>query len=81
MDTPITSPVYNQFLDFVMENKTPAEILAFQLTDEEQERIADLLEKQDEDSLSLAEAAELQQIVLIDRMLLALRARALKAIG
>ena len=81
MDTPSISPAYHHFLEFILEKATPQEILSFQLSESERQRIVDLLDKQDDDALSADEAAELQQIVLIDRMLLALKARALKSLG
>jgi hypothetical protein len=80
MDTPTFSPAYNHFLDFIIEKATPQEILAFQLSDEERARIIALFNKQDIDLLSPEEAIELQQVVLVDRMLLVLKARALKAL-
>ena len=81
MDTPSISPAYYHFLEFILEKAAPQEILSFQLSESERQRIVDLLDKQDDDALSADEAAELQQIVLIDRTLLALKARALKSLA
>ena len=80
MNMPAISPPYTPVVDFIMAHASPGDILAFRLPESQQERIAELLEKQDEDALTPEEARELQQIVLIDRMLLALKAQALKAL-
>jgi len=71
---------YSSFLDFVMQKATPADILAYEMPKAEQRRIIELLDKQDEDRLTPEEAEELQEIKMIDRMLLALKARALDAL-
>ncbi len=81
MDVPSFSPAYNSFLDFVIQKASPQDILAYQMPEAERRRIVELLDKQDEDTLTPAEAAELQEIQVVDRMLLALKARALKALG
>jgi len=73
------SPVYNHFLDFVVEKATPQEVLAFELSEGEKQRAIELLDKQDEDALTPAEAAELEQMRMVERLLLALKARAMRA--
>jgi uncharacterized protein YciU (UPF0263 family) len=80
MGTPATAHAYSSFLDFVMEKATPADILAYQMPKAEQQRIIELLDKQDEDALTPEEVDELQEIKMVDRMLLALKARALDAL-
>ena len=80
MGTPTINPAYSSFLDFVMQKATPEDILAYQMPEAEQQRIIELLEKQDEDALTVEEAEELQEIKMMDRMLLALKARALDAL-
>jgi len=77
MGAPTTTRAYSSFLDFVMKKATPEDILAYQMPKAEQKRIIELLDKQDEDELTPEEADELQEIKMIDRMLLALKARAL----
>jgi len=78
MDTPALNPAFDYFLDFIMEKKTPEEILAFRLPDVEKERAIDLLDKQDDDTLTPEETAELQQMIAVERILRALKARALR---
>jgi hypothetical protein len=80
MNTPTIHPAYSSFLDFVMQKATPEDILAYQMPESEQQRIIELLNKQDEESLTPEETEELQEIKMIDRMLLALKARALDAL-
>lgn len=80
MGTPAPTRAYSSFLDFVMQKATPADILAYQMPQAEQQRIIELLDKQDEDALTPEEAEELQEIKMVDRMLLALKARALDAL-
>ena len=73
------SPAYDHFLDFVIEKATPQEVLAFELTEADKQRAIELLDKQDDDALTPEEAAELEQMRHFERMLLALKARALRA--
>lgn len=81
MDALSISPPYASLVEFILEHASPDDILAFTLPESQQQRIAELLDKQDEETLTPEEAIELQQIVLIDRMLLALKARALKSVS
>lgn len=73
------SPVYNHLLDFVVEKATPQEVLAFELSEAEKQRAIELLDKQDEDALTPDEATELEQMRMVERLLLALKARAMRA--
>jgi hypothetical protein len=61
-------PSYERFLDRVVESMTPEEILAFRVSDEEQERVEDLLERNNEGELTPQEAAELHQIAQFDEL-------------
>jgi uncharacterized protein YciU (UPF0263 family) len=79
MDSPTVSPAFDYFLDFIMDKKTPEEILAFRLPESEKERAIELLDKQDDDALTPEDTAELQQMIAVERILRALKARALKA--
>jgi hypothetical protein len=79
MDMPAASPVYSSLLNFILERATPEDILAFQLPESEKERAVDLLDKQDEDALTLEEEAELQRMMVMEGLLLELKARAMLA--
>jgi hypothetical protein len=75
------SPVYDNFLNFVVEKATPQEILTFQISDEARLRAADLLERSSAGTLTLEEAAELEQMQQLDRLVAALKAKALEAMA
>ena len=78
MATPL-APAYDYLLSFVVDKATPEQILAFELPDDIRERAIELLDKQDEGTLTPAEAAELEQMQEVDQLVLALKARALDA--
>src|SRR5947207_2021834 len=73
-------PAHDSILDFLVEKATPQEILAFKVSEAEQERTIELLDKQDEGTLTPEEAAELDSIRQMDLLYMALRARALCAL-
>ena len=81
MATPDLAPAYDYFLEFVVEKVTPQEILAFELPEAARQRAIELLDKQDSDRLTPEETAELEQLRQVDRLLSALKARALAASG
>jgi hypothetical protein len=77
--SPLT-PIYDYFLNFVVEKATPQEILAFQIPEAERQRAIDLLEKQDDGTLTPNEAQMLDEMQRVDRMISAMKARALAAL-
>jgi hypothetical protein len=79
MDAAPLSPVYDHFLSFVVEKATPREVLAFDIPADLRERAVDLLDKQDAGTLTPQEADELAQMQQVDRLVSALKARALAA--
>lgn len=71
------SPVYNHFVNFLVE-KTPLEdILAFEIPESARQRSIELLDKQDQGTLSSEEAEELQQMRQVDMLVSVLKAKAL----
>ncbi len=74
------APVYDDFLDYVIEKATPAEILAFQPSAEALARAEALLERSSEGVLTPDERAELEQMLQMDRLVSVLKARALAAL-
>ena len=78
METPLT-PVYDYFLDFLVEKATPQEIIAFTIPEPERIRALTLLDQQDADALTPEEAVELDQMQRVDRLISALKAKALAA--
>jgi uncharacterized protein YciU (UPF0263 family) len=75
------TPMYDYFLAFVVEKATPQEILAFEIPEVERRRAVELLDRQDAGTLTPEEAAELEQMRQVDRLVSALKARALAALG
>jgi uncharacterized protein YciU (UPF0263 family) len=81
MNAPPLTPSYDSLLDFIMARATPEDVLAFDLPQSEKDRAIELLDKQDDDALTPEEAAELQQMLVVERIFMALKARALTAKG
>ncbi|HRF94294.1 MAG TPA: hypothetical protein PLZ51_03825 [Aggregatilineales bacterium] len=68
---------YQQLINYLAEKATPEELLAFNLSDDEQERARELLEKNAQNMLTPEEEHELEQMVYFDRLVSRLKARAL----
>ncbi len=79
MNASTLSPVYDHFLSFVVEKATPREVLAFDIPADLRDRAIDLLDRQDAGTLTPEEADELAQMQQMDRLVSALKARALAA--
>ncbi len=77
MTIPRLNPVYDPLLDFIYERATVEDILNFDLPEATQQRAIELLERQDDDHLTAEEADELEQMRQVNRMVSALKARAL----
>jgi hypothetical protein len=73
-------PAHDSILDFLVAKATPQEILAFELPEAERQRTIELLDKQDEGSLTSEEEAELDAIQQMDLLYIALRAKARRAL-
>lgn len=73
-------PAHESMLDFLVEKATPEEILAFQVSEAEQERTSELLDKQNEGTLTPEEETELEAIRQMDLFYMALRAKAVQAL-
>ena len=69
-------PSYEQFLDRVIEAMTPEEILAFRVSDEEQKRVDELLDRHNENEVTLEEQRELAQIAQFEELMTLLKVRA-----
>jgi hypothetical protein len=76
MATVNLAPSYARFLDRVVESLTPEEILAFHVSEEEQCRADELLDKNNENELTAEEKVELEQMVQFDEMMTLLKVRA-----
>lgn len=73
--------VYDAFLDYLVEKATPEEILAFKVSPEAEERISDLLERQNAGALSPDEATELEYMRRFDSLVSLLKAKATEALN
>lgn len=73
-------PLYNQFLDYLVEKATPQEILSFQASPDAQTVAHELLERLSSGDLSADEQQVLDQIVQFEQMMSLLKAKALKAL-
>jgi hypothetical protein len=73
-------PAHDSMLDFLVEKATPQEILAYEISDGERERALELLNKQEEGTLTPDEEAELDAIEQMELLYMTLRAKALKAL-
>ena len=71
------APIYDDFLDYLIEKATPTEILAFQPSAKALERAEILLDRSSEGTLTTDERAELDQMLQMDRLVSVLKARAL----
>jgi hypothetical protein len=80
MSTPLT-PIFDHFVDFLVEKASPQEILAFQIPEADKQRAMDLLDKQDVGGLTAEETSELDQMQEVDRLISILKARASVAIN
>lgn len=69
-------PSYERFLDRVVETMTPEEILAFRVSEAEQERAEELLNKNNEGDLTAEERAELEQMLEFEELMMLLKIRA-----
>ena len=72
---------YDRLLDKFVNLLSPEEMLAFQLSEEEQNRIDDLLDRNNEGQLTMEEKAELQQYAEIERTVSLLKAKAAHILG
>jgi hypothetical protein len=75
------SPIYDDFLDYLIDKASPQEILAYEASEDAQERAVLLLEKSSAGKLSLEETLELEQMRQVDRLVSVLKARALEALS
>lgn len=72
-------PVYDKFLEYLVEKATPGEILAFQVSEDERDYAQRLIERNNEGTITAEEAQYLAQIVEFDLLISVLKAKALKA--
>lgn len=71
----ISRGVMSEITDFLATNPTPHEIIAYQFSDELQNRLTDLLERNGEGELTQAERNELFDFVHVEEMMSLLQAK------
>ncbi len=76
-----TLPLYDSFLDFLVEKATPEEILAFRAPESEQEQARQLIERNSAGLLTEPEQQQLEQMLQFERLVTRLKAKALAAMS
>ncbi len=74
------SPTYDDFLDYLLERADPEDVLAYQTSEEQQERAFDLLEKNNAGTLTMDEEIELARMQEINRLVKLLKVRAFETL-
>lgn len=72
----IRSPIFDELLDYLIEKATPQEVLAFQPSELAQLRATELLNKNNEGTITAGENHELEQLRQYDVMLTKLKLKA-----
>ena len=70
------SPVYEEIINFLARGTTPQSLIKFQVSETVKERIADLILRKKNDSLSENEKSELDHYLLIENLLRLAKTRA-----
>lgn len=73
-------PLYDQFLDYLIEKATPQEILAFKASEDAQQYARILLERLSAGILTPDEQVQLEQMRQFERMMSLLKSKALVAL-
>jgi hypothetical protein len=71
---------YQQFIEYLAEKVKPEDILAFSTSEEDGERIQELLDHNSAGTLTAEEMAQLEQIAEFDDFVSDLKLKALKAL-
>ena len=71
----------DDFFDYLIEKITPEAILAYQTSEKTQQHATELFKKEGECKLRSEEAAELEQVRYAERLISALKTRALEALN
>lgn len=72
--------IYDDLIDYFAAHTSPQEILAFQASEKAEERVSELLERNNAGTLTLRERAELEQIAHFNQRFTLLKAKALIAL-
>ncbi len=67
-------PLYREITDFLATNPSSAQIIAFKISDEAQQRLEDLLDKNREEELTADETSELDAYLQVRDLMILLKA-------
>jgi hypothetical protein len=70
-------PLYNEFLDYLIEKASPQEILAFKASDAAQDYARTLIERNSAGTITPSERIQLEQMLQFERMMSVLKAKAI----
>jgi len=71
-------PLYQEIMDFLTSSPTPAQLVAFKISQATQERLDEVLYKHREEALTPDEHAELETYRQLNHLIIRLKARALR---
>jgi hypothetical protein len=69
-------PVYMEFIDLIASGTTPEDIVNFRPSQEAQQRLSELLQRNSEGRITTEEAEELEEFMLYERMATLAKAKA-----
>lgn len=78
---PISTKAYNEAVNLLAQAPTPQTIVAFRFSDEIETRVSELLSRNDNGELSLAEEVDLDRFGRLEEQLQLVKARALAEFG
>ena len=79
MATQVKVPIYQKLVEYLANFATPEQILAYKISDDMQERLEMLFEKNNEGAITAEERRELDKFVEFDQYVMLLKARAMAA--
>ena len=71
-----TNPIYLELVDFIASGSTPNDVAEYHPSQEAQERLTDLIDREKESKLSAEEAAELNHFLELEHILRVAKAKA-----
>lgn len=75
-----TPTVYDEIIDFLAMGSTPAQVIAFKVSEETRSRVSDLIQREKTSGLTLEEHTELDHYLQLEHIMRLAKARARKNI-
>ena len=72
----VTNPIYLEVVDFIASGSTPNDVARYHPSQEAQERLAELIDREKESKLSAEETAELNHFLELEHILRVAKAKA-----